>query len=252
LAAGVPLPRQVYVHGFIYARGERLSKSLGNLVDPVEMARAFGTDALRFYLLDSFPTGRDGEFTVEQLVEHVNSHLANKLGNLASRTVTLVNKHFDGKAPAEWNPDSFQTDEARVGYGALIAVAETTATEAPKAWEEIRINDAMEHAWNVVERANEFVDRTKPWEIAKDPARREELATVLNALLETLRWWRSGRGRSCRRSARNCGRCWACPARPRSRRTPTHSRASAPATSTRWCRPVILFPRIDLKSVAGA
>jgi methionyl-tRNA synthetase len=132
LAAGVPLPRQVYVHGFIYARGERLSKSLGNLVDPVEMARAFGTDALRFYLLDSFPTGRDGEFTVEQLVEHVNSHLANKLGNLASRTVTLVNKHFDGKAPAEWNPDSFQTDEARVGYGALIAVAELLRPRPPR------------------------------------------------------------------------------------------------------------------------
>ena len=252
LAAGVPLPRQVYVHGFIYARGERLSKSLGNLVDPVEMARAFGTDALRFYLLDSFPTGRDGEFTVEQLVEHVNSHLANKLGNLASRTVTLVNKHFDGKAPAEWNPDSFQTDEARVGYGALIAVAETTATEAPKAWEEIRINDAMEHAWNVVERANEFVDRTKPWEIAKDPARREELATVLNALLETLRlvaiWaWPVMPGK--------CEELWTLlglPGSPSQQKDADAQPRFGAGDERAQGAPVILFPRIDLKSVAGA
>jgi methionyl-tRNA synthetase len=252
LAAGVPLPRQVYVHGFIYARGERLSKSLGNLVDPVEMARAFGTDALRFYLLDSFPTGRDGEFTVEQLVEHVNSHLANKLGNLASRTVTLVNKHFDGKAPAEWNPGSFQTDEARVGYGALIAVAETTATEAPRAWEEIRINDAMEHAWNVVERANEFVDRTKPWEIAKDPARREELATVLNALLETLRlvaiWaWPVMPGK--------CEELWTLlglTGSPSQQKDADAQPRFGAGDERALGASVILFPRIDLKSVAGA
>ena len=252
LAAGVPLPRQVYVHGFIYARGERLSKSLGNLVDPIEMARTFGADALRFYLLDSFPTGRDGEFTVEQLVEHVNSHLANKLGNLASRTVTLVNKHFDGKAPAEWNPGSFQTDEAREGYGALIAVAETTATEAPKAWEEIRINDALEHAWNVVERANEFVDRTKPWEIAKDPARREELATVLNALLETLRlvaiWAWPVMPAKCEELWTLLGLTGSpaqqkdADAQPRFGAGDEHALGAS----------VILFPRIDLKSVAGA
>jgi methionyl-tRNA synthetase len=252
LAAGVPLPRQVYVHGFIYARGERLSKSLGNLVDPVEMARVFGADALRFYLLDSFPTGRDGEFTVEQLVEHVNSHLANKLGNLASRTVTLVNKHFDGKAPSEWNPDSFQSDEAREGYGALIAVAETAATESPKAWEEIRINDALEHAWNVVERANEFVDRTKPWEIAKDPARREELATVLNALLETLRlvaiWaWPV--------MPDKCEELWTLlglPGSPAQQKDADAQPRFGAGDERALGASVILFPRIDLKSVAGA
>jgi methionyl-tRNA synthetase len=99
LAAGVPLPRQVYVHGFVYSRGERLSKSLGNIVDPVALAQQFGADPLRFFLLDSFPTGRDGEFSHEQFVEHVNTHLANKFGNLASRTVTLVHKYFDGQSP---------------------------------------------------------------------------------------------------------------------------------------------------------
>jgi len=252
LAAGVPLPRQVYVHGFIYARGERLSKSLGNLVDPVEMARAFGADALRFYLLDSFPTGRDGEFTVEQLVEHVNSHLANKLGNLASRTVTLVNKHFDGKAPEQWNPDTLQSDEAKEGYGALIAVAETTATESPKAWEELRINEALDHAWNVVERANEFVDRTKPWEIAKDPARREELATVLNALLESLRlvaiWaWPV--------MPAKCEELWTLlglPGTPGQQKDADAQPRFGAGDGRALGTSAILFPRIDLKSVAGA
>jgi methionyl-tRNA synthetase len=258
LAAGVPLPRQVYVHGFIYARGERLSKSLGNLVDPVETAQTFGADALRFYLLDSFPTGRDGEFTAEQLVEHVNSHLANKLGNLASRTVTLVHKNFAGQVPAEWNPGAFRTDEAKEGYGALLASAATAATESPKAWDEIRVNDALGLAWTVVERANEFVDRTRPWELSKDPSRREELGTVLNALLETLRlvaiWaWPV--------LPRKCEQLWgvlALPGHPGQQKDAEAQPRFGPGApgeagpGRKLGEPVILFPRIDLKSVAGA
>jgi len=252
LAAGVPLPRQVYIHGFIYARGERLSKSLGNLVDPVEMARVFGADALRFYLLDSFPTGRDGEFTIEQLIDHVNSHLANKLGNLASRTVTLVHKYFDGQAPAAWNPGAFATDEAREGFGALVAAAETAATETPKAWDEIRVNEALEHAWTVVERANEFVDRTKPWELGKGDARREELATVLNALLETLRlvaiWaWPA--------MPAKCEALWGVLGLPGTpgQQPDADAQPRFGAGDGRALGPSqILFPRIDPKSMAGA
>src|SRR5262249_11912268 len=145
LAAGVPLPRQVYVHGFIYAKGERLSKTSGNIVDPVELARTFGADALRFYLLDSFPTARDREFTSALCVEHVNRHLTKQAGNLASRTVTLVQKYFEGKAPAEWSPESFATDEAKEGFNALLAAAATTARESPRAWDELRINEALDH-----------------------------------------------------------------------------------------------------------
>jgi len=187
LAAGVPLPRQVYVHGFIYARGERLSKSSGNVVDPVELAQRFGVDALRFYLLDAIATGRDGEFTLEQLVEHCNTHLANKLGNLASRTVTLVHKNFEGRVPVEWAPDGLADEGAREALRTLLATAATADREVPRAWEELRIQDALERAWDVVERANEFTDRAKPWEVAKAPDRRVELATTLGALLETLR-----------------------------------------------------------------
>jgi methionyl-tRNA synthetase len=186
LAAGVPLPRQVHIHGFIYARGERLSKSLGNVVDPVELANQFGADTVR-YLLDAIPTGRDGEFTLEQFVEHCNTHLANKLGNLASRTVTLVHKFFGGACPTEWAPDAITDTAARAALDAVITTAQTTAVETPKAYEELRLNEALEHVWNVVERANEFTDRAKPWEAGKHEARRAELGTTLSALLETLR-----------------------------------------------------------------
>jgi len=187
LAAGVPLPRQVYVHGFIYARGERLSKSLGNVVDPVQLARTFGADSLRFYLLDSFPTGQDGTFTHEQFVEHVNSHLANKLGNLASRTVTLVHKYYDGRSPADWAPAAIADPAARGALDAVLAAAAAAADAVPRAWAEVRIHDALGDVWTMIERANEFTDRAKPWEAGKHEARRAELGTTLAALLEVLR-----------------------------------------------------------------
>jgi methionyl-tRNA synthetase len=252
LAAGVPLPRQIYVHGFIYAKGERLSKSLGNVVDPVQLAQTYGPDALRFYLLDSFPTGRDGEFTHEQFVEHVNTHLANKLGNLASRSVTLVHKYFGGQVPEDWTPGGFADPIAGEALGLLVAAAESAADEAPKAWEELRINEALDAVWTVVERANEFTDRAKPWESGKDPGRRAELGTTLSALLETLRlaalWsWPAIPGKS--------EALWATlglPGTPGGTRG-EDARPRFGATAPRPLGPTqILFPRIDLKQAAGA
>jgi len=187
LAAGVPLPRQVFVHGFINFGGERLSKSAGNVIDPIELVQNFGADPVRFFLIDAVVTGGDGDWTLDRFVEHVNTHLANKLGNLASRSVTLVHKYFDGKAPTGWAPDAFADPAARAALAAVIDTAGVTAVETPKAFEELRLNEALEHVWNVVERANEFTDRAKPWESGKDPGRRAELATTLSALLETLR-----------------------------------------------------------------
>jgi methionyl-tRNA synthetase len=250
LAAGVPLPRQVYVHGFITAAGEKLSKSAGNTVAPVELAERLGVDALRFYLLDAIPTGRDGEFTLEQLVEHCNTHLANKLGNLASRTVTLVHKHFAGQSPADWSPAAIADPAARAALEDVLAAADAATLEVPRAYEELRIHDALDAAWQVIERANEFVDRAKPWETAKDPARRAELGTTLAALLETLRlaaiWaWPAIPGKSEALWASlglpgAPGEARGDDVRPRFGATP--ARALPPTT--------ILFPRIELK--AGA
>lgn len=252
LAAGVPLPRQIYVHGFIYAKGERLSKSLGNVVDPVELARAHGPDALRFFLLDSFPTGRDGEFTYAQFVEHCNTHLANKLGNLASRTVTLVHKYFGGQAPADWQPGRFADPVAGEALGLLVAAAESAATEVPGAWEEFRINEALDAVWTVIERANEFTDRAKPWESAKSDARRAELGTTLSALLETLRlaavWaWPAMPGK--------CEELWAVlglPGAPGEVNGESAKPRFGPAEPRALGTPRILFPRIDDKPAAGA
>ena len=250
LAAGVPLPRQVYVHGFIYAKGERLSKSLGNVVDPVYMARTFGADTLRFYLLDSFPTGQDGAFTHEQFVEHVNTHLANKLGNLASRTVTLVHKYFGGQSPTEWSPDAFVDPAAREALDAVIAAAAAAETAAPLSWAEIRIHDALDAVWTMVERANEFTDRAKPWEAGKHEERRAELGTTLATLLEVLRlaaiWtWPAMPGK--------CDTLWTMLGLPGSPGTVTGEDARArfgPLPARALGPSQILFPRIEVKAVA--
>jgi methionyl-tRNA synthetase len=189
LAAGVPLPRQIYVHGFIYAGGGRLSKSAGNVVEPQALAERFGVDALRFYLLGSFPTGRDGEFTVEQFVEFTNVHLANELGNLASRSVTMVHKYFGGVTPEGWDLSSFQDPQLRtfVQENVVDACEKTIGPAVQQAFDEIQLNVAISTARTAVVKANELIELVKPWAVAKDPARKLELATTLNTLLETLR-----------------------------------------------------------------
>ena len=175
------------MHGFIYVRGEKLSKSLGNQIDPVGLAGQFGADALRFYLIHAIPTGRDGEFTLEQFVEHCNTHLANDLGNLASRTVTMVHKYCGGQVPPDWSPGGLGDGAARSALESLFDAVGEAQREVPRGFLELRLNEALSAAWTPVVRANELIERVKPWALAKTPSRRAELATTLGALLETLR-----------------------------------------------------------------
>jgi methionyl-tRNA synthetase len=254
LAAGVPLPRQVYVHGFIYAKGERLSKSSGNVVDPVALAKEHGADTLRYFLLRSFPTGRDGEFTLEQFVDFTNVGLANELGNLASRTLSMVHKYFGGVRTLHWEPEGFREPAAREAFAALLAAAEEAHREVPLAFEEIRLHDALSAAWEPVVRANEFIERVKPWVVAKDEARRGELGTALNALLETLRLVAIWTWPAIPAKSEELWEQLNLPGKPGEQR----GEAAAPAfgkglDGDATVAPVrILFPRIELKPEAGA
>jgi len=166
--------------------------------------------------------------------------------------VTLVHKYFEGKVPAEWNPEALVTDEAKAGFGALLATAATTATESPKAWEELRINEALDHVWNVVERANEFVDRTKPWEIGKSPERRQELATVLNALLETLRLVAIWTWPVLPRKSEALWDTLSLPGTPALQKDVEAQPRFGAGDGRTLGAAEILFPRIDLKVVVGA
>jgi methionyl-tRNA synthetase len=184
-------------------------------------------------------------------VEHCNTHLANKLGNLSSRTVKLVHNSYDGATPSEWAPDSFVDPVVRGALDALIAAATEAADEVPKAYDELRLHDALASAWLAVERANEFVDRSRPWDLAKDPARRAELGTALNALLETLRlvaiWaWPT--------IPAKCEELWGVlglPGTPGEKCGAAARPAFGPPNARTLGQPVILFPRIDLKAAAG-
>jgi len=261
LAAGVPPPRQVFVHGFITvpkaakdgaAEQVKMGKSLGNVVDPMELAERFGTDALRFYLMDAIPTDGDGEFSLELFVEHCNTHLANKLGNLASRTVKLVHNGYAGATPPEWAPEAFADSAVREAFAALTAAAATAAAEVPRANDELRLDEALASAWQVVERANEFVDRSRPWDLAKDPARRAELGTALNALLETLRLVAVWAWPVIPDKSEELWRVLGLPGTPAAPAGGVASPAFGAPAPRRLGEPVILFPRIDLKAAAGA
>ncbi len=181
LSAGLPLPSTIFVHGYLTVDGKKIGKSLGNAVSPKELAQRFGTDALRHYLLHHIRSTQDGDFSIERLVQAHNTELADKLGNLLSRTTALVRRYCDGVVPASGPATERDTQ--------LIEVAGSVGEAVSEALSDFRIHDASAAVWALVDEANRYVEDNAPWHLAKDssPEGRERLTSVLYNLLETLR-----------------------------------------------------------------
>jgi len=175
----MPLPKHVYGHGWLVMDGGKMSKSKGNVVDPYVLAEKFGVDALRFFLLRTFPFGSDGNFSNELLIQTINMDLANDLGNLVSRTTAMVEKYFGGTLPTERENSDADCD--------LKTMASTLRDRYQAEMERFQFQNALEQVFKTIQRANKYIDENAPWTLAKDPANRARLAAVMYNLLETVR-----------------------------------------------------------------
>ncbi|BBH21138.1 methionine--tRNA ligase [Paenibacillus baekrokdamisoli] len=180
MALGLPLPKKVFAHGWLLMKDGKMSKSKGNVVDPVTLIDRYGLDSLRYYLLREVPFGSDGTFTPEGFVERVNFDLANDLGNLLNRTIAMIEKYFGGEIPA-YAGHVTAFDEA------LSTLASGTAEHVEVAMEKMEFSVALSSIWQLVSRTNKYIDETSPWALAKDESKQEELASVMYHLAESLR-----------------------------------------------------------------
>jgi methionyl-tRNA synthetase len=180
MALELPLPKKVFGHGWLLMKDGKMSKSKGNVVDPVTLIDRYGLDALRYYLLREVPFGSDGTFTPESFVERVNSDLANDLGNLLNRTVAMMEKYFGGVLPS---PQEGQTPFD----SALKEAAANAVTKAEEALEKMEFSVALTAIGSLVSRTNKYIDETAPWALAKEEAKKGELASVMYHLAESLR-----------------------------------------------------------------
>ncbi len=179
MSLGEPLPKHVYGHGWLVIDGGKMSKSKGNVVDPYVLAEMFGVDALRFFLLRTFPFGSDGNFSNELLINTINIDLANDLGNLVSRTTAMAEKYFGGTLPADKQAGEFDDELIEMLSGLRARYAEQM--------EKFQLQNGLDEVFKCIQRANKYIDETMPWALAKDEAKKPRLAAVLYNLLESVR-----------------------------------------------------------------
>jgi methionyl-tRNA synthetase len=179
MAAGLPLPKKVFAHGWWTVEGQKMSKSLQNVVEPNMLIDKYGVDVVRYFLLREVPFGLDGDFSHTALVQRLNSDLANDLGNLLSRSTAMAVKYFDGVLPS---PAALTESDL-----ALKGKTEEMVANVDACLDDLAFSKALQAIWEVVSAANKYIDESAPWTLAKDPALKDRLATVMYCLLESQR-----------------------------------------------------------------
>lgn len=181
MALDLPLPKKVFAHGWILMKDGKMSKSKGNVVDPNILIDRYGLDATRYYLMRELPFGSDGVFTPEAFVERTNFDLANDLGNLVNRTISMINKYFDGELPAYQGP-LHELDEE------MEAMALETVKNYTESMESLQFSVALSTVWKFISRTNKYIDETTPWVLAKDDSQKDMLGNVMTHLVENIRY----------------------------------------------------------------
>ncbi|NLV35622.1 MAG: methionine--tRNA ligase [Clostridiaceae bacterium] len=179
MALGEPLPKQIYGHGWLLLDGGKMSKSKGNVVDPVILIKKYGLDAVRYFLLREVPFGSDGVFSNEALIQRINADLANDLGNLVSRTIAMISKYFDGKLPVDRIEGEFDND--------LKEVVLQLPQKVEELMDKLQFSTALTEIWKAISRINKYIDETMPWVLAKSDENKPRLAAVMYNLAESLR-----------------------------------------------------------------